>query len=600
MRAHLALAGSVVGAWFVVGVPWWLGMAALIPAARWWRHPWGGPAALSLITFLLASTLATNAWASLDFPPVARFDGWVTLVDDPRPSGPVGVRVTVRFGERRLTATAVGPVAGRLDDALAGERVRLVGTVRPVSDNDGRSIARHVVGRISVDGFEGRVGAAPFARFANTIRRTLERGAESLDRTERPLFLGMVIGDDRAQSAVTADDFRAAGLGHLLVVSGQNVAFVLAVAMPVVGRFRPAGRALSLFLILGIFAMLTRFEPSVLRATAMAGVGIGSAALGRPVNGRAALSWACAGLLLIDPFLVRLVAFQLSAAATAGIVWLSVPLAERLPGPAWLRVPFATTAAAQLAVSPVLVSIFGPMPLASLPANLLAGPASGAVMIWGATGGLVAGFVGGRAAEVIHLPTRLLLWWVDQIAGRAALAPPATVGAGSLIVLGVLVGAAILWRRRRAVGVVAGIGTVLVLWSALAGAPSPRPGVLDVGNGVTVVQGTSGTVIVLDNPRSPRSVLEGVRASGARRPSLVIALDGDRADADAVVALRDRYGPMAIAAPPLHRVPGGRTVVVGQRIATGGVEILIEAVQPRLEVSFTVGSGNGSGNERGR
>ena len=54
------------------------------------------------------------------------------------------------------------------------------------------------------------------------------------------------MGDDRDQGAVVADDFRAAGLGHLLVVSGQNVAFVLAVAMPVAGRLRPAGRALVL------------------------------------------------------------------------------------------------------------------------------------------------------------------------------------------------------------------------------------------------------------------------------------------------------------------------------------------------------------------
>ena len=321
-------------------------------------------------------------------------------------------------------------------------------------------------------------------------------------------------------------------------------------------------------------------------ATAMAGVGIGSAALGRPVNGRSALSWACAGLLLVDPFLVRLVAFQLSASATAGIVWLAQPLAERLPGPAWLRVPLSTTAAAQLAVSPVLVSIFGPLPLASLPANLLAGPASGAVMIWGATGGLVAGVFGGTVASVIHLPTRMLLWWVDGIAGLAALAPPATLGAGSLFVLGGLLAAALLARNRPPAGAVIGIGAALVAWSAMVNAPSPPPGSVVVGDGVTMVQADSGAVIVLDNPRSARAVLEQVRSSGARAPSLVVALDGDRADADAVVALRDRYGPIAIAAPPLHRVPGARTVAVGQLIVVGGTRILVEAVEPRLEVSF--------------
>jgi competence protein ComEC len=575
----------------VVGIPWWVLPCAAVATRQVWRRPWAGPLALCVLVAMAATASATRARGALDFPEAGSFDAWVTLVDDPRPSGPVGVRVTVRVGDRRMTASAHGPVAGRLDDALSGERLRLIGTVRPVSPGDERSIVRHIVGRISVADVMGRSSASPVARLANAIRRTLDRGAESLNRTERPLFLGMVIGDDRGQSAVTADDFRAAGLGHLLVVSGQNVAFVLAVAMPVVGRFRPAGRALALFAILGIFATLTRFEPSVLRATAMAGVGIGSAALGRPVDGRIALSWACVGLLVIDPFLVRSVAFQLSAAATGGIVWLGAPLSQRLPGPGWLRVPLSTTAAAQLAVSPVLVSIFGPIPLASLPANLLAGPASGLVMIWGSTGGLAAGIVGGTPARVIHLPTRALLWWVDGIAGRAALAPSATLGVGSLLALGTLVGVALVARDRSPLGVLLALAATAVLWSAVLRAPAPVPGRRLTANGVTVVQIESGSVVVLDNPGSPRAVLEWIRASGAPRPSLVVALDGDRADAEVVVALRDRYGPMAIAAPPLHRVPGARTVIVGQRIVLDDLEILVEEVEPRLLVTIA-GDGN--------
>ncbi len=584
------LAGAVAGAWFALGVHWWLPAGAALVAVRLRRHRRVGAAALCVVVALTAGFAATRARAALDFPEAGPFDAWVTLVDDPRPSGPVGVRVTVRVEGRRLTASAHGPVAGRLDDALSGERLRLVGTVRPVSAGDQRAIVRHVVGRISVAEVAGRSPASPIARFANTIRRTLARGAESLDRSERPLFLGMVIGDDRGQSAVTADDFRAAGLGHLLVVSGQNVAFVLAVAMPVVGRFRPAGRALSLFVILGVFAMLTRFEPSVLRATAMAGVGIGSAALGRPVDGRAALSWACVGLLVIDPFLVRSVAFQLSAAATGGIVWLGTPLADRLPGPGWLRVPLSTTAAAQLAVSPVLVSIFGPIPLASLPANLLAGPASGFVMIWGSTGGLVAGLLGGLPARLIHLPTRALLWWVDGIAAQAAAAPAATLGAGALVVLGGLVVIAVLVPEPSPLGFVLAVGAVVVLSTAVMNAPAAVPGGRFGGDGIIVWQTTAGSVVVLDDPGAPRAVLERIRIGGASRPALVVALDGDRADAEVVLALVDRYGALAIAAPPLHRVPGARTVVVGQRIAVADLQIVVAQVEPRLRVVVEPGA----------
>ncbi len=589
MTPHALVLGAVVGAWAAFAVPWWLAGGAVL----WWRFRrrsrgaiWWGAMAM----MLLASLSSTHALRSLDLPPADEFDDWVTLVDDPRASGPVGVRATVRWGRRLIVASAHGSVAGRLDDALAGERVHLRGTVRPVAEGDTRAIHRHVVGRLTVSEVVAEVGAAPVGSAANAVRRTLADGAASLDRDDRALFLGMVMGDDRGQGPVTADDFRAAGLGHLLVVSGQNVAFVLAVAMPVAGRLRPAGRAAVLLLVLGLFAIMTRFEPSVLRATAMAGVGIGSAALGRPTDGRAGLSWAVAGLLLVDPFLVHVVAFRLSAAATAGIVWLGAPLAGRLPGPAWFRVPVATTVAAQLAVSPVLVAIFGPIPLASLPANVLAGPASGAVMIWGCTAGLLAGVLGGTVATVIHWPTEALLWWIGGIAAGAAAAPAAMLGSLPLALLAGAVGLA-LWRPWPRAGTVSALVSVVVCAGAWMLAPSPADGVTALGDGVTIVHRSGGSVVVLDNPAPARVVLERLRTAGVRRLWLVVASDGDRADADAVLAIVDRFGAVPIAAPPLHRVPGARTVQVGRVIDAGAIRLEIVAVEPRIEFRVVGGIG---------
>ncbi|NIR36721.1 MAG: hypothetical protein GWN79_08665, partial [Actinobacteria bacterium] len=90
-------------------------------------------------------------------------------------------------------------------------------------------------------------------------------------------------------------------------------------------------------------------------------------------------------------------------------MWWSGALRDLIPGPPWLAVPAATTVAAQLGVAPFLLAVFGPMPLAALPANLLAGPVSGAVMVWGCTAGLVAGAAGGGVAAVLHLPTKAMI-----------------------------------------------------------------------------------------------------------------------------------------------------------------------------------------------
>ena len=225
---YAAAAGAVLGSWLLVGVP-----LALAAACAWRPSP--------LLVFAVFAAFAgffgSRALDGLSDPPEGRVEGWVSLLDDPRPLGTHGIRVTVRHEGVRLEARAYGAVAGRLDDALAGERVHLSGTARPATSDWQRW--RHVAATLTVDAVDGRAEAAPAAAFANHLRRLLESGARSLPDDSRAMFAGMVYGDDRGQSPRLSDDFRAAGLGHLLVVSGQNVAFVLALASPLMTRARP-------------------------------------------------------------------------------------------------------------------------------------------------------------------------------------------------------------------------------------------------------------------------------------------------------------------------------------------------------------------------
>jgi hypothetical protein len=102
---------------------------------------------------------------------------------------------------------------------------------------------------------------------------------------------------------------------------------------------------------------------------------------------------------------------------------------------------FAVTISAQVAVAPLLIPMFGPMPLVSLPANVLAEPAAALVMMWGSTGGVIAGLVGDDLASIVHLPTRLGLWWVMTVSRIGASVPAASVGfvGGALIGVGVIV-----------------------------------------------------------------------------------------------------------------------------------------------------------------
>ncbi len=464
-----ALAAAVVAVAAATAPPVPVALAA-VPAVAGLvtRRVW----LLVVAAAVVAGGRADAAWAAQAVSPPDRWDGVVTLGGDPQPVGP-GLRVEVVADGRRYEAWAYGGAAGPLRRMLTGERVELAGRLEPLPPDRPDLGRRHLAGRLTVEASGTRLPAAAVHRFANGLRRTLAGGLSHLPADRQALITGVVYGDDRAQTEADRDAFRAAGLSHLLAVSGQNVAFVLAVAAPVLGRLSFRRRLPATLAVLALFGLVTRFEPSVLRATAMAGVAAWAAAGGRAAGGVRVLSLATIGVLLVDPLLVGSVGFQLSVLASGGILLFAAPVAARLPGPAWFREAAAVTLAAQLAVAPRLVA-FGSVPVVSLPANLLAVPAAGPMMTWGLTGGLVAGVVGGPVAAVLHAPTDLLARWLRFVAASAASVPLG--GLGPLHVALVWVGAAVAGRRgpASAPGRAALAGVALVVVHAALFGARPR------------------------------------------------------------------------------------------------------------------------------
>jgi ComEC/Rec2-related protein len=375
---------------------------------------------------------------------------------------------------------------------------------------------------------EGWRSGDPASRFANGVRRTLVVGAGPLSPRARSLYTGLAIGDDREQPPDLADSFRGAGLTHLLAVSGQNVAFALALAGPALRRLRLWPRLVATIVVIGAFGLMTRFEPSVLRASAMAALAATLAMPGESVSRLRVIGLAVAGLVLVDPLLVRSVGFQLSTSAAVAIVVVGPRLAEALPGPAALRAALAVTIAAQLGVAPVLLATFGPIPVASLPANLLCVPVAGFVMVWGLTAGLVAGLVGGTIASVLHRPSVIALGWLEVVANRTSRASLGELHLGQVVALAA--GLAVLATRRprwSALGGSIAFGVVLVAVVAAHAPPPLRdaivPGVIrwhHAGSDVVVVGGVGGRSTL-----SPAPVLEGLRRAGVGAIDVLVIAD---------------------------------------------------------------------------
>jgi competence protein ComEC len=357
---------------------------------------------------------------------------------------------------------ATSDAASRLALLEAGDHVRLQGRLEPLEGYDERFRWNHAVGRLEASAIIdfGASGSALMS-LANGLRAMVLRGTATLPTTERGLVAGFLLGDTRGLPSSVLGQFRDAGLSHLLAVSGENVAFVLALIGPLRRRVPRRARLLLTLAVLAAFGAMTRWEPSVLRAEAMAAVAVLAVHLGRPTRALRTLAIAAGILVAADPFLVHSVGFGLSCGASAGIAGFGPPLAARLRGPEWLREGLSTTIAAQVAVAPVLLTIFGSIPLITVPANLVAGPLVGPLTMWGLGAGVLGGFLGtgrgagagagvGAVARLVQEPTRLL---ADAILGVADAASrvPVAVDARAAVALGAGGGIVALtgWVRRR-------------------------------------------------------------------------------------------------------------------------------------------------------
>jgi competence protein ComEC len=564
--------------------------ALLVVAALLVRHP----ALLCLGTALLVSALAARSLQGLDGVVAGPLRGEVTLLTDPVPSLG-GLRVDVRSAGRRLELRAAGASAAALEPLLAGERVLVQGDLEPAPRGVPWLVARHVSARLTAHTVTPLDAGALPARAANALRRTLVAGAAPLSPTERSLFTGLVIGDDRAQPVELADDFLGAGLTHLLAVSGQNVAFALALAGPLLRRLRIWPRLAVTVGLIAMFGLLTRFEPSVLRAAAMAALAATLATAGHAATRIRVLALAVTGLLVVDPLLVGSVGFQLSVAAAGAITLLAPRLALALPGPAAVREAMAVTLAAQLGVAPVLLATFGPLPVASLPANLLAVPVAGLVMVWGLTAGVLAGLAGAGVAALVHLPTRLLLGWLAEVAARAAALPLGALGAPHMAGLaagtaGALWGRAQGWPGVRRAGLLVGAAAVA---AAVTAAQAPAPLRAELSPGLVRWHAGSSDVVVLGgvggrSPIGAAGALADLRAAGVGAIDLLVVADASVPPSVVpVIEARHPVGTILVAAgvdlagtrAPL--VPAPRPAAV---VPVGALEVRLTATADRLVV----------------
>lgn len=294
----------------------------------------------------------------------------------------------------------------------------------------------------------GSIAPAPGVHaVAQRVREGLGEAVSGLDGRVAGLLKGLTIGDTSELPPDTIDRFRAAGLSHVLAVSGSNVAIVLGAVLVGMRSLGHRVRIAFGYAALALFVLVVGPDPSVLRAAAMGSIALACLAYGRTAEPLAALGLAMIAVVALRPGMLFSVGMQLSAAATAGIVIFCGPIERALHRlPAGFRTMIAATLAAQVAVAPVLILVFGELSVIAPVANALALPAVAPATLVGLAAGSVA-VVLPALGHVMAAAVAPAAAWVLAVADRMGAQPWSVVTVPDLLGWPVLA-AVVAWAVR--------------------------------------------------------------------------------------------------------------------------------------------------------
>lgn len=317
------------------------------------------------------------------------------------------------------------------------------------------------------------------------------------DPLNRAVTASMVLGDEGALDAATRDDFRSAGLLHLLVVSGSQVAALiigLRRAMPLALRISWAGCLLECAVLLA-YCLLAGAEDSIVRATVMAMAFAIAVRVDLHRGGANFLAAAALSVLAIRPLDARDPGAQLSFAATLALVAFAGSASRRLETarlPGFLADILAATLVASLAVIPLTLVHFHRFALIALPANLLAAPLAVA-LLYGSLATAALDLVAGPLAQAAGWFCGLTAEALRILARAAAEADPDWRGpAPPLAFVACLACAAATTGWRRAALPITGLLAALTMSGMPRGDGRLHLWFLDVGQGDALLIETPG------------------------------------------------------------------------------------------------------------
>jgi competence protein ComEC len=349
-------------------------------------------------------------------------------------------------------------------------------------------------------------------------------------------LMAVLVGDDDWLSQDTRDTFSAAGVAHVLSLSGLHVGIIIMmltlVLMPIGLVWDWRLRCGVIIIALWGYALLTGMSASVTRAALMASMVCGGIILQRPYVSFNGMLMAALLILVVAPRQLLLPGFQLSFLAVACILLLMPvvsSLTRSLPRMVqWLVATIAISVVAMLGTALLALYYFGIFPVYFLLANvpimlllpllmvggvlLMLFESAGFDLLWLCTSlDMMYKVIYGWAEYVIAMPSSAVRG--AQVGGMVLALYYATLG----------VGIAAVWRRSAGWGVAFSVCVLVVALTAkLTTEPTQQMLFIPHNASTTTVICRNATGVEM-HTSAPATVAESLRAEYAMRYRTFIA-----------------------------------------------------------------------------
>ncbi len=294
-----------------------------------------------------------------------------------------------------------------------GDSVQATGKLYPTRGNSSASISFADLQVVAH-------GSSPI----DELRHRFAAGVQSaLPEPQASFGLGLLIGQRNTLPADTSTVLLAAGLTHLIAVSGYNVTILVNAARRLLGKRSKFQTAATCGLLVATFITLTGFSPSVVRAAIVSGLGLLAWYYGRIVHPVVLLLVAAAITVYINPnYVWGNVSWYLSFLAFSGVLILAPLVTRRIYSnkrPNVLAQIIIESVCAEAMTLPYLLHTFGQMSLVALPANALVAACVPLAMLLSTVAGL-AGWLVPSVAGWFAWPAKLLLSYMLSVASLLA------------------------------------------------------------------------------------------------------------------------------------------------------------------------------------